>query len=110
MLINSDCTVYNRIRTPGSKEFQWKRRYVPECWWFVETKSSITTEGLKSADILKVRIYDLTVSVKKDDVIVKGKHEEEIQTIKDLNGEYFKVTTANYNEYGDNPHIKVVGA
>lgn len=111
MLINSDCTVYNRIRSPGSNEFQWKRQYVPECWWFVETKSTITTEGLKSADVLHLRIPDLSVEIKKDDIVVKGNCALGIQTVKDLKEhEHFKVTTANYNKYGDNPHIKVVGA
>ena len=111
MLINSDCTVYNRIRVAGSSEFQWKRQYIPQCWWFVETKSNVTTEGLKSADVLKLRIPDLTVSVKKDDILVKGNCAVEMQTMKDLAGyEYFKAVTANYNQFGDSPHIKVVGA
>lgn len=110
-LINSDCTIYSRSIHPLTGHSSWERQYVPACWWFVETKSTITTEGLKSADVLKVRIYDLTAKVKKDDCIVKGDCPIEMETVKDLAGyEYFKVTTANYNAFGGNPHIKVVGA
>lgn len=110
-LTNSDCTIYSRSKDPSSGQSSWKRQYVPECWWFVETKSTVTTEGLKSADVLKFRIYDLSVKIKKDDYIVKGECLVEMETVKNLAGyEYFKVTTANYNTFGDNPHIKVVGA
>lgn len=111
MLINSDCTIYSRIRDPSSGLSTWERQYVEKCWWFVETKSTITTDGLKSADVLKARIYDLEVKVKKDDILVKGDCKIEMETVKDLAGcEYFKAVTANCNTFGDNPHIKVVGA
>ena len=109
MLTNSDCTIYTRKRNPSGED-EWKRQYVPECWWFCDTKSAITTEGLKSADVLKVRIPDLSVVVKKDDVIMQGECNLEIQTVNDLKGyEYFKVITSNYNRFGSNSHIKVVG-
>ena len=110
MLINSDCTIYRRIYDPSIDCDTWQKQYVPECWWFVEAKSTITTEGLKSADVLKVRIPDLSVVVKKDDVILQGKCDIDMKSVKDLSGlEYFKVTSANYNRFGNNPHIKVVG-
>lgn len=111
MLINSDCTIYSRKHNPSTGYDEWTRKYVPECWWFCETKSNITTEGLKSADVLKARIPDLSVIVKKDDVIIQGECNVEIQTINDLKGyQYYKVISANYNRFGNNPHIKVVGA
>lgn len=111
MLTNSNCTIYSRKYNPSTGYDEWVRRYVPECWWFCETKSSNTSNGLKSADVLKVRISDLSVEVKKDDIIVQGYCDVEMQTVKDLAGyEYFKVTSANYNRFGSNPHIKVVGA
>ena len=111
MLTNSDCTIYSSEPIENLSEFQWKKQYVKECWWFEETKSSITTEGMKSADVLKVRIPDLSIVAKKGDYIVKGKCPVEMRTVKDLKGyEYFKVVTANYNQIGEEPHIKVVGA
>ena len=108
VLTNSDCTVYHRVRIPDGHT--WKRRYIPAVWWHEETKSSITTEGLKTADVLKARIPDISVLIKKDDIIIKGNVNVEIGTIKDLSGvHYYKVETANYNQFGSNPHIKVVG-
>lgn len=106
MLTNADCTIYTG--TPSAGEKKYKRQYVPECWWFVETKSAVTTEGLKTADVLHLRIPDVSVDIKKDDVVVKGKCLIDIQTVKDLaKYDYFKVTTANYNSFGDSPHIRV---
>lgn len=109
MLINSDCTIYSRIPDPSTGCDKWQRQYVEECWWFLNTKSEITENGLRTADILTVRIPDLSVIVKKGDYILKGNCEIEMQTVKDLpEGQYFKVTGANYNSFGGEPHIKVV--
>ena len=110
MLTNSDCTIYSRKQSPSSDYDAWERQYVPECWWHENTKSDITTNGLKSADVLTIRIPNLAVSVKKDDVIIKGACDIEMQTVKDLAGiKYFKVTGVNCNTFGRNSHIKVVG-
>lgn len=109
MITNADCTVYRRIRGNSSDGDSWEREYIPEVWWFENTKSSITSNGLKSADVLTVRIPDTSVQVKKGDYIVKGDCGVSMETVKDLSGyEYFCVTGANYNTFGDNPHIKVV--
>lgn len=108
MITNSDCTIYNRTRGPDGDT--WKIRYIPAVWWYEETKSSITTEGIKSGNVLTARIPDISVKIKKDDIIVKGKINMEIDTVKDLvNVEYYKVTAVNYNRFGGNQHIKVVG-
>ena len=110
MLTNSDCTIYSRKASPSSGYDEWETQYVSECWWYENTKSSITSNGLKSADVLTVRIPNLLVSVKKGDVIVKGPCDIDMKTVKDLAGiAYFKVTGANYNTFSRNPHIKVVG-
>lgn len=107
MLTNADCTIYRRIRDGDNDT--WKKQYIPQCWWFIEAKSSVTTNGLKSADVLTVRIPDLSVSIKKGDYLVKGNCPIAINTVKDLKEyDYFLVTTANYNRFGSNPHIKVV--
>jgi hypothetical protein len=107
MLTNSDCTIYRRIG--NGDDFVLKKQYVSKCWWFEGAKADITTNGLKSADVLKVRIPDVTVQVKKGDIIVKGNCDIEAQTVKDLSGvAYFKVTAANYNMFSDEMHIKVV--
>lgn len=57
-----------------------------------------------------VRITDLNVLVNIGDYIVVGEGPESIESVKDLTGyAFFKVTGANYNRTGHNPHIKVVG-
>lgn len=65
---------------------------------------------MKRADTFVIRIPDTTISIKKDDYLVKGICDIDITTAKDLKGtECCKVTSANYNTYGANPHIKVGG-
>ena len=109
MITNSDCTIYSRIHNPSSGYDEWEKQYIPQCWWFCDTKSEITGNGMKTGDLLTVRIPDLTVIVKKGDYILKGDCEAEIQTVKDLpEGQYFKVTSTNYDAFGESPHIKVV--
>ena len=111
MLTNTDITIYNRQYNPDSRIDTWIRVYVPEAWWFKNAKSSVTTEGLKLADVYTIRIPDTSIALKKDDYIVKGNCDVKMQTVKDLDGlEKTKVTSVNYNTFGGNPHIKAVGA
>ena len=110
MITNTDVTVYNRAYDSENKTDKWTRTYVPEAWWFKESKSSITADGRDNQDVITVRIPDTSVPVKKDDYIVKGMCDVAPQTVKDLDGfEKVRVTSANYNAFGGNPHIKVVG-
>lgn len=58
---------------------------------------------------LTVRIFDLNVSVGIGDYIVKGECPVNMVTVKDLKPyEYFKVTLSNYNDFGENRHIRVM--
>ncbi len=108
MLTNTDVTVYSREYDSISRTDIWNRQYVEAAWWHTEQKSSVTTDGLKNADVVSIRIPDLSVRVKKDDYIVKGAGPQTMDTVKDLEGyEKIKVTSANYNHFGLNPHIKV---
>lgn len=111
MLSNSDCTIYSRTKENGNTA--WKRLYIPKVWWYENTKSSITENGIKTgnyvSNILTVRIPGTSAQIKKDDVIVKGNCKTDIKTIKDFSSiEYYKVSGVNYNDFGGNPHIKVV--
>ena len=111
MLTNTDITIYNREYDPESRIDTWNRVYVPAAWWYKNEKASITTEGLKSADVYTIRIPDTSIVLKKDDYIVKGNCSVAMETVKDLDGlEKTKVTSVNYNTFGGNPHIKAVGA
>lgn len=111
MLTNTDITIYNREHDPETRLDSWKRVYVPEAWWYKNEKASITTNGLKSADVYTIRIPDTSIVLKKDDYIVKGNCNVAMETVKDLDGlEKTRVTSVNYNTFGSNPHIKAVGA
>lgn len=111
MLTNTDITIYNREYDPETRLDSWKRVYVPEAWWYKNEKASITTNGLKSADVYTIRIPDTSITLKKDDYIVKGNCNMAMETVKDLDGlEKTRVTSVNYNTFGGNPHIKAVGA
>lgn len=110
MITNTDITIYHREYDQKNRLDTWSRVYAPEAWWFESQKSSVVTDGLKVADVTTIRIPDTTISVKKDDYVVKGNCDVNMETVKDL--KHFKkvrVTSANYNTFGDNPHIKVVG-
>lgn len=110
MLTNTDITIYHREYDSKLRQDQWKRIYVPEAWWHKNEKSSVTTDGLKQADVITIRIPDIMIEVAKDDYIVKGNCPVKMQTIKDLSGrEFAKVISVNRNLFGGNPHIKVVG-
>lgn len=111
MLTNTDITIYNREYDSESGFDIWKRVYVPKAWWYKNEKSSITTEGLKQADVYTIRIPDTSIALKKDDYIVKGNCDVAMETVKDLEGlEKTRITSVNYNTFGGNPHIKAVGA
>lgn len=110
MLTNTDATIYHRQYDPETRLDQWEREYIPEVWWYKNEKSQITTDGLKQADAYAVRIPDTSVEIKKDDYLVKGDCKVDMQTIKDLDGlDKTRITSANYNTFGGNTHIKVVG-
>ena len=110
MLTNTDATLYHRNYNPVTRLDEWECVYIPAVWWHEAEQSSVTTEGRKTADTFTVRIPDVTVLVKKDDYLVRGQCSVQMKTAKDLTDtEHFKVSAANYNRYGSNPHIKVTG-
>lgn len=111
MLTNTDITIYHREYDSSAGFDTWKRVYVPEAWWYKNEKASITTEGLKRADVYTIRIPHTSIVLKKDDYIVKGNCDVVMETVKDLEGlEKTRITSVNYNTFGGNPHIKAVGA
>lgn len=110
MLTNTDATLYSRKYNPSARLDEWERVYLPAVWWHKSEQSSVTADGLKTADVYTIRIPDICVEVKKDDYIVRGNCLVKMKTVKDLEGtEHCLVTAANYNRFGDSPHIKVGG-
>lgn len=110
MITNSAATLYSRQYDQKKRLDVWKRIVIKEVWWYESEASSITLDGLKRADTFVIRIPDVSVSIKKDDYLVKGECNIDMTTVKDLKGkQYCKVTSANYNMFGSNKHIKVGG-
>ena len=105
MLTNTDVTIYRREYDEASRQDKRVKTYVPVAWWFKEEKSTLTPEGRVNADVYTIRIPNTKISVKKDDYIVKGNCNITMETVK----EKMRVTSVNYNTFGGNPHIKVVG-
>ncbi len=114
MITNTDATLYHRIRGKSSEGDSWQKVYLPAVWWYENISSSITKNGMKVANgatnVLTVRIPDVSVEIQKEDYLVKGNCEVEIDTVKSLSGiPHCCVNGVNYNTFGSNPHIKVVG-
>lgn len=110
MLTNTDLTIFHRNYDPVERLDKWEKTYVDSAWWFKDTKSTVTSDGLITADVYYIRIPDTSIVLSKDDYLVKGICEIDMQTVKDLEGyEKTKATTVNVNTFGDSPHIKVVG-
>lgn len=110
MLTNTDITIYHRQYDKAQRRDRFVRTYVPAAWWHKRAKSAVGTEGLQVADEYTVRIPDASVTVGKDDYIVKGNHQG-ADSVRDLAGtEHFKVLGVNESAFGDHPHSKVVGA
>lgn len=110
MLTNTGITVYSRNYNKAFRRDEWEKTYIPKAWWFKEEKSTLTAEGRINADVCKIRIPGTGAIIKKDDYIVRGNRNMKMETVKDLeNVEKVRVTSVNYNTFGDNPHIKVVG-
>lgn len=112
MLTNADATLYHRIRSKGNDDV-WQRIYLPLVWWYENIVSGVTTNGMKTsngaANVLTVRVPDVSVDIKKNDYLVRGNSDIEMDTVKSLSGiPHYCITGANYNTFGSNPHIKVV--
>lgn len=110
MITNASATLYSRQYDNERKLDVWKKTFINKVWWHESESSAITTEGLKGADVFVVRIPDISIAIKKDDYLAKGECNIDMTSVKDLKGrEYCKVTSANYNIFGSNQHIKVGG-
>ena len=91
MLTNASATLYRRIYNPQTRLDTWQREFIPAVWWFRSESSSVD-------------------QIKKEDILVKGECDVDIQKPSDLKGvEAIKVMAVNYNNFGDTPHIKVGG-
>lgn len=107
MTTNGSVTLYHKM------DEGYKREYLPDVWRYIQKAGVIDAGGLSTGnamsngDIMKLRIPDTSISVKKGDVVVDGDCERDIANLRDLRGiDYYVINTVAYNLYGNNQHIR----
>lgn len=132
MITNSDITVYNRISGDSTHYDTWNRTVLHGVHVHVDHKTAITDNGLKSAEVYKIRIpADIPEAgqylppdqfaccgghgywtIQNDDQIVLGECQIEIERPADLKAvfqKHCKVTSWSDNRFGTTPHWRIGG-
>ena len=131
MTTNADITIYNAVYDPETRLNSYCRTVIRGVWFYVDNKTEVTTDGLRSADVFKVRIpthADFggteyvppweytgaagTWTLKADDYVVRGILENEIEKPADLKKEgrqVFRITSWSDNRFGGLPHWRIGG-
>jgi len=132
MITNSDITVYNRISGDSTHYDTWIRTVLHGVHVYVDHKTAVTDNGLKSAEVYKIRIpADIPEAgqylppdqfaccggygywtIQNDDQIVLGECQIEIERPADLKAvfqKHCKVTSWSDNRFGATPHWRIGG-
>ena len=111
MTTNTDITIYSRVCDPLTRLDKWKKNVLFSSVVVQEREGIYHHRWLENWDIYSFAFPDISIELKKDDLVVKDNCPVEMQTVKDLEGlEKIRITSVNYNTFGENPHIKAVGA
>lgn len=112
MLVNSSLTVYHKIE--DNHDYKWVRYNYDKIWWFGGKGTSLN-KGYENANDVQIRIpYDLNFELNYNnfgigDILVKGTLEDNITNEKDIQKEYYNITSLNDNVFGNNKHIHIGG-
>lgn len=133
MTTNADITVYNHKYNKDTRLDDWSRTVIHGVHFYVDNKVAIVDNGLKSADIYKVRIPEDAVcekgflpddqyasrddvsqfwTLQDGDIIVLGVCEDEIERpadLKEKKGRYCTIMSWSDNRFGGLPHWRVCG-
>ena len=132
MITNADVTVYNRISGDSTHYDTWNRTVLHGVHVYVDHKTAVTDNGLKSAEVYKIRIpADIPEAgqylppdqfaccggygywtIQNDDQIVLGECQIEIERPADLKAvfqKHCKVTIWSDNRFGTTPHWRIGG-
>lgn len=133
MITNADVTVYNRISGDSTHYDTWNRTILHGVHVYVDHKTAVTDNGLKSAEVYKIRIPtdipeagqylapeeyavvenpDEHWTIQNDDQIVLGECQTEIERPADLKAvfqKHCKVTSWSDNRFGTTPHWRIGG-
>ena len=129
MITNSDITVYNRISGDSTHYDTWIRTILHGVHVHVDHKTAVTDNGLKGAEVYKIRIpADIPEAgkylppdqfaccgghgywtIQNDDQIVLGECQIEIERpaeLKNVFQKHCKVTSWSDNRFGTTPIIR----
>lgn len=114
MLTNSSLTVYHK--TIQNREDKWVKYYYDKVWFFGGKGSSLN-KGFAEANDVQIRIpYDLypTLDINNfgiGDILVQGEYEDIVSEndLKDLNIQFYNITSLNNNVFGNSKHIHIGG-
>lgn len=132
MITNMDVTVYNRKYDETTHFDTWSRTVLHGVHVYVDHKTAVTDNGLKSAEVYKIRIpADIPEAgqylppdqfarcggygywtIQNDDQIVLGECQIEIERPADLKAvfqKHCKVTSWSDNRFGTTPHWRIGG-
>lgn len=135
MLTNADITIYNRKRNPETKKMEYCRTILKGVHWYTEQKVTVGENGLKSADLYKIRVpmynrrnhylapgeytalpwgeHTRYWTAENGDLFAKGAVELEITKPSDLQSLHIPwgtVVSHSDNRCGGLPHIRIGGA
>ena len=122
MITNSSLTVYHKDGLDVATHFEkWTRYNYPDVWFFGGKGASIN-KGYDNANDVQIRIplpngntfdWDYDVDINNfaiGDIVVQGTLNIDIQTQEDLKDYLiYNITSINYNNFGNNPHIHIGG-
>ena len=132
MITNADVTVYNRISGDSTHYDTWIRTVLHGVHVHVDHKNAVTDNGLKSAEVYKIRIpADISEAgqylppdqfaccggygywtIQNDDQIILGECQIAIERPADLKAvfrKHCKVTSWSDNRFGTTPHWRIGG-
>lgn len=128
MLVNGNCTIYNRLYNPDTKNYTYHKTNISGIWSHVDSKVSVTDTGIHAADICKIRIprgnaaavsykepaaYDGTGwTIQNGDYILLEADGPDITKPSDIDKtrrQFFKIISWSDNRYGTTPHWRIEG-
>lgn len=124
MITNSDITILNRVYDPIERLDKWNKTSIKNVSFYSEEKVNLDGNGLKTANVYKIRIPEESLSgyvcageytgeentwtIQIDDYIVKGELEQEITRPAELK-EKIRIHSFSDNRRGLSPHLRIGG-
>ena len=136
MTTNADVTVYNAYLDPVTRLDGYRRTVIRGVWFYVDNKVTVSptmsSSGISSADVYKVRIpasadtggaefvqpweytgAEGTCTLKADDYVARGVWDKEIERPADLQKwkmPVFRINSWSDNRFGGLPRWRIGGA